>query len=94
MFLHVQSTQTLRVDKPCFFQTFYFTKCASFLLKIGEILKLMIRKEKTLELMNYFFITDLSTFGSKVFLTQKIIDFENVPLTKIVHVYMIEGMNT
>jgi hypothetical protein len=26
-------------------------------------------------------------------LTLKIMDFENVPLTKVVHVYVIEGMN-
>jgi hypothetical protein len=35
----------------------------------------------------------LNTFGSKVLLTLKILDFENVPLTKVVHVYVIEGMN-
>jgi hypothetical protein len=40
------------------------------------------------------FKIDLNTFGSKVFLTLKIMDFENVFLTKkIVHVYVIEGMN-
>jgi hypothetical protein len=36
---------------------------------------------------------DLSTFGSNMFLTLKIMDFENVALTKVVHIYMIEGMN-
>jgi hypothetical protein len=40
-----------------------------------------------------FFIFDLNTFGSKVFLTFKIMDFESVPLTKVVHVYVIKGMN-
>jgi hypothetical protein len=53
----------------------------------------MIRREKGLELMKIIFITDLSTFRSKVFLTLKIMDFENVPLTKVVYVYVIEGMN-
>jgi hypothetical protein len=45
--------------------------------------------------LNYwiFFITNLSTFGSKVILTLKIMDFENVFVKNIVHVYMIEGMN-
>jgi hypothetical protein len=33
------------------------------------------------------FIINLSTFGFKVFLILKIMDFENVPLTKVVHVY-------
>jgi hypothetical protein len=36
---------------------------------------------------------NLSTFGSKVILNLKIMDFENVPLTKVVHVYVIDGMN-
>jgi hypothetical protein len=53
----------------------------------------MIRKEKIFELMKMVFITDLNTFDSKVLLTLKIMDFENVPLTKFVHVYVIEGMN-
>ncbi len=38
----------------------------------------MIKRAKRLELMKIVFITDLSTFGSKVFLTLKIMDFENV----------------
>jgi hypothetical protein len=50
----------------------------------------MIKKAKGLELMKIAFITDLNTFGSKVFLIMKTINFENVPLT---HVYVIEGMN-
>jgi hypothetical protein len=53
----------------------------------------MIRRAKGFELMRIFFITRLSTFGSKVFLTLKIMDFENVSLTRVVHVYVIEGMN-
>jgi hypothetical protein len=44
----------------------------------------MIRKKKRLELMMFFYIIDLSTFDSKVFLISKIMDFENVPLIKIV----------
>jgi len=28
-----------------------------------------------------------------MFFTLKIMDFENVPLTKVVHIYVIEGMN-
>jgi hypothetical protein len=35
----------------------------------------------------------LSTFGSKMLSTLKIMEFENVPLTKVVHVYVIEDMN-
>jgi hypothetical protein len=36
--------------------------------------------------MKIDFITHLSTFGSKVFLNLKIIDFENVAWTKVVHI--------
>jgi len=37
MFLHVQSTQTLKVNNFCFFQTSFFpTKCAPYLLKLGK----------------------------------------------------------
>jgi hypothetical protein len=36
-FLHVQNTQTLKMDNPCFCQMCFFTtKCAPLLLKIGE----------------------------------------------------------
>jgi hypothetical protein len=48
------------------------------------ILTLMIRRAKGLKLLNYVFLTDLNTFGSKVFLTLKIMDFENVALTKFI----------
>jgi hypothetical protein len=53
----------------------------------------MIRREKGFELMKFFLMIDLNTFGSKGLLTLKIMNFENVFLTKVVHVYVIEGMN-
>jgi hypothetical protein len=53
----------------------------------------MIKKVKGLQLMKMNFITHLSTFGSKVFLTLKIMDFENVDLKKIIHIYVIKDMN-
>jgi hypothetical protein len=53
----------------------------------------MIIRAKGLELMNFFYITNFSTFDSNMFLTLKIMDFENVALTKVVHIYVIEGMN-
>jgi hypothetical protein len=43
--------------------------------------------------MKIVFTTDLNTFGSKVFLTLKIMDFEILLLIIVVHVYVIEGMN-
>jgi hypothetical protein len=53
----------------------------------------MIIKEKGLKLMKIIFIINLSTFGFKMLLTLKIMDFEIVPLKKVIHVYVIEGMN-
>jgi len=61
--------------------------------KLEKILTLMIKKTKGLKLMNFFLKTLLSTSGSKVLLTLKNMDFENVCLTKVVHIYVIEGMN-
>jgi hypothetical protein len=43
--------------------------------------------------MKIIFIINLSTFGSKMLLTLKIMDFENEALTKVVGMYVIEGMN-
>jgi hypothetical protein len=43
--------------------------------------------------MKIIFIIHLSTFGSEVLLTLKIMDFKIVHLAKVVHVYVIEGMN-
>jgi hypothetical protein len=60
---------------------------------LERILTLMIRRTKGLELMKIVFIINLSTLSSEVALTLKIMDFENVPLTKVVHVYVIEGVN-
>jgi len=53
----------------------------------------MFRKAKGFELIIVFLIIDLSTFGLNMFLTLKIMDFENVALTKVVDVYVIEDMN-
>jgi hypothetical protein len=61
--------------------------------KLERILISMIRRTKGLELMKIVFIINLNTLSSKVALTLKIMDFENVPLTKFVHVYVIEGVN-
>jgi hypothetical protein len=51
----------------------------------------MIRRAKGFELMKIVFITHWNSFGSKVLLTLKIMDFESVALTKVVHIYVIEG---
>jgi hypothetical protein len=43
--------------------------------------------------MKIVYITDLSPFGSNVFLTLKNYEFKDVALTKIVHILVIECMN-
>jgi hypothetical protein len=53
----------------------------------------MIKRAKGFELMKMVCISNGSTFGSKVFLTLKVMDFENVFLTKNIHVHVIKGMN-
>jgi hypothetical protein len=60
---------------------------------LERLLTFIIRRAKEFEVMKFFLITHLSTFGSKVLLTLKIMDFENVLFTKVVHIYVIEGMN-
>jgi hypothetical protein len=57
---------------------------------LERIFPLIIRRAKGLELMKIVFITHLNTFGLKVFLTLKIMDFESVVLTKVVHIYVCD----
>ncbi len=76
-----------------FFIHLFSTKYASFFLKLQRILTLMIKRAKGFELMKMVCISNWSTFGSKVFLTLKVMDFENVFLTKNIHVHVIKGMN-
>ncbi len=58
------------------------------LSNLERILTLMIRRAKGLELMEFFFITNLNTFGSNVFLTLKIMDSENVASKKKLFIFM------
>jgi len=44
--------------------------------------------------MKIVFKTNLNTFGSSMLLTLKIMDSENVALTKVVHIYVMESMDT
>jgi len=60
--------------------------------KLEKTLTLMIRRAKGFKLM-IFLITYFSAFDSNMLLTLKIMDFENVVLIKIIHIYVIEGMN-
>jgi hypothetical protein len=53
----------------------------------------MIGKAKGLELMIFFIYNSFEHIWFKSVLTLKIMDFESVALTKIVHIYVIECMN-
>jgi hypothetical protein len=93
-------SKTLKLQKwiilVLFQMSFLKTKCTPFLLKIRKDFNIddyKGKRAKGFELMIISFITDLNTFGSKMFLTLKIMDLKNVPLTKAIYVYMIEGMN-
>ncbi len=85
MFLHGHSTQTSRVDNPYFFQTsFFLPNVQHSLWKLKMIITLMNRKAKGLELM----------FGTNVF-DPKNYEFWKCGLNKkIVHIYVMGGMNT
>ncbi len=84
----------MKVDNLFLLQmSFFSTKCAPFLLKIEEDFNINDLKGKRNWTNELFLITDLNTFGSKVFLHLEIMNVEKVILTKVVRVYVIEGMN-
>jgi len=60
---------------------------------LERILTLLNRRAKGLELMKIIFIIDMITSNSNVLLTLKIMDFENVGLIKVVHIYVLKGIN-
>jgi hypothetical protein len=63
--------------------------------KLEMILTLMIKINKKLKFVKFKFTlsTCLNTFGSNIFLVQKIVNFEDVTLTKIIHFYVIKNIN-
>jgi hypothetical protein len=82
------------VDNIFFFENVLFsTKSVSIFLRIGEDYNIDDLKGKRTWTDDFFLTIDLNTFCSNVLLTLKIMDFENVALTKIIHIYVIEGTN-
>jgi hypothetical protein len=71
--------------------TFFLPYVPHSFLKLERMLTLMIRKPKGFVLMKIIFIINLNTFGSKVFLHLKIMDFDDMFLTKVVHVHVVES---
>jgi len=57
---------------------------------LERILTMMIKRAKVFEVMKIVFVTHLNTFGSQLLLTLKIMDFEDVALTKVVDIYVME----
>ncbi len=53
----------------------------------------MTIKKKALEIDKIHFKTHLNIFVSNVYLTLKIMNFENVSLTKVIHFCIIQNMN-
>ncbi len=94
MFLNVQSIQASKVDNPCFFQTPFFSyqMCTIPSKNWRGFEHWWLKGQMDL---NWWILKKihLSTFGSKMLLTLKIMGFENVALTKLVHIYVIEGMS-
>jgi hypothetical protein len=49
--------------------------------------------QKELRLTKNLFVTHIYTFGSNMLLALEIINFDDVSLTKVVHFYMVKGMD-
>jgi predicted nuclease of restriction endonuclease-like (RecB) superfamily len=62
-------------------------------LKIGEDFNIDNLKSKRIRNDEFFIYNLFEHIWFKMFLILKNMDFENVPLTKVVHIYVIEGMN-
>jgi hypothetical protein len=67
--------------------SFFYSKCAQFLVKIGKDLNIEDQKSKKIEIDEIYFY---HTFDFNVLLALKIMNFENVTLTKIIHFYVIK----
>jgi hypothetical protein len=80
--LHVQSNYENGYFSKHFFS---LSNVHHFFSKLKRILTLMIIKKKSLEINKIHFKMHLNIFVSNVFLTLKIMNFENVPLTKVIH---------
>jgi hypothetical protein len=61
---------------------------------LERILTLVIKKEKELKLVKFIFTTHLNTFGSNTFLALKIMNYEYVVLTKVIHLCVVKNMNS
>jgi len=75
------------VENVFFQTTFFVIKCAPFFYKIEEDLNINDYERKTIGEIH------LNAFVSNILLTLKILNFENVSLTKVIHFYVIQSMD-
>jgi hypothetical protein len=88
-FLHVQNNY----GHCFFFQTsFFIINVHHSFSKLERILLLIIRKTKALEIVEIHVKTHLNTFVSNMFLILKIMNFENVFSTKVIHFDVIQNL--
>jgi hypothetical protein len=64
------------------------------LSKLERILTLMIFIKNEFKKLKIKFTTHLSIFGSNLFLALKLINFEDVHLTKVIHFYVGKNITT
>jgi hypothetical protein len=57
------------------------------------LLNLVIFFKKELKLLKFVFTTHLNAFDSIVHLIFKIMDFDDVTWTKVIHFYVVKNMN-
>jgi len=84
--LHVHNNYHNDFFFKCFFP---LSNVHNSFSKLKRILTSMIIKEKTFEIGKIHLKTHLKIFVSNVFLTVKIMNFENVFLTKVIHFHII-----
>ncbi len=83
----------LKNAQSFFFKPFFFLPNVHHLFwKLERILTLNIKRAKGLEIM-LFLNNQFEHIWFKCVFTLKIMDFENVALTKVVHIYVIKGIN-
>lgn len=76
----------------CFF--FFLSNVHHSLSKLERILTLMIFIKNELKKFKIKFTTHLSIFGSNLFLALKLINFEDVNLTKVIYFYVGKNIIT
>jgi hypothetical protein len=91
-FFSCSKQSTLRLDSPFVSNIFFLTNVHHSLWKLAKDFNIDDYKGKRTWTDELFLITNL-TIVLNVFLTLKMLGFENMALTKVVHIYVIKSMN-